>query len=118
MTDRLWASISVSLAGRCTLAVAGAAHGSHLLVVLGLLISIPIVVWGSTIILKWIERFPVIVYVGAGVLALTAAKMITAEPLVKDHLAPLSWAIHGAIIGGVLVMGYLQNRRTTATQDA
>ncbi|MCG6875761.1 MAG: TerC family protein [Betaproteobacteria bacterium] len=100
------------------LAVAGAAHGSQLLVVLGLLISIPIVVWGSTLILGWIERFPAIVYVGAGVLALTAAKMITAEPLVKDQLAPLSWAIHGAIIGGVLVMGYLQNRRATATQDA
>jgi len=100
------------------LAVAGAAHGSHLLVVLGLLISIPIVIWGSTVILAWIERFPVIVYVGAGVLALTAAKMITAEPLVKDQLAPLSWAIHGVIIGGVLVMGYVQSRRATAAQDA
>jgi len=100
------------------LAVAGAAHGSHLLVVIGLLISIPIVVWGSTIILRWVERFPAIVYVGAGVLALTAAKMITAEPLVQDHLASISWAIHGAIIGGVLVLGYLQNRRATAAQDA
>src|SRR5690606_2801611 len=43
------------------LAVAGAAHGSFLLVVLGLLISIPIVVWGSTLILRCVERFPVIV---------------------------------------------------------
>lgn len=100
------------------LAVAGAAHGSHLLVVIGLLISIPIVVWGSTIILRWIERFPAIVYVGAGVLALTAAKMITAEPLVREYLASVSWAIHGAIIGGVLVLGYLQNRRVAAAQDA
>lgn len=100
------------------LAVAGAAHGSHLLVVIGLLISIPIVVWGSTIILRWIERFPVIVYVGAGVLALTAAKMITAEPLLREYLASVSWAIYGAIIGGVLVLGYLQNRRATAAQDA
>ena len=40
------------------LAVAGAAHGSVLLVVAGLVISIPIVVWGSTLILHWIERFP------------------------------------------------------------
>ncbi len=66
------------------LAVAGAAHGSYVLVVLGLLISIPIVIWGSTLILKWVERFPVIVYVGAGVLAWTAAKMMMHEPLVKD----------------------------------
>ncbi len=66
------------------LAVAGAAHGSYVPVVLGLLISIPIVIWGSTLILKWVERFPVIVYVGAGVLAWTAAKMMMHEPLVKD----------------------------------
>jgi YjbE family integral membrane protein len=100
------------------LAVAGAAHGSFLLVVVGLLISIPIVVWGSTLILRWIERFPVIVYVGAGVLALTAAKMITADPLVKDQLAPMSWLIYGAVLGGVLVAGYLQSRRAAAVQDA
>ena len=40
------------------LAVAGAAHGSFLLVTLGLAISIPIVIWGSTLIMKWVERFP------------------------------------------------------------
>ena len=51
------------------LAVAGAAHGSFLLVVIGLLISIPIVIWGSTLILKWVERYPAIVYLGAAVLA-------------------------------------------------
>ena len=63
------------------LAVAGAAHGSFLLVVIGLLISIPIVMLGSTLILKWVERFPVIIMFGAGVLGWTAAKMITAEPM-------------------------------------
>ena len=63
------------------LAVAGAAKGSFLLVVLGLLISMPIVVWGSTLILKWVDRFPVIVYIGAGVLAWTAAQMMLHEPL-------------------------------------
>src|SRR5262245_14202617 len=55
------------------LAVAGAAHGSFLLVVLGLLISIPIVIWGSRLILVWVDRFPALVYIGAGVLAWTAA---------------------------------------------
>ena len=60
------------------LAVAGAAHGSFLLVALGLLISIPIVIGGSRIILHFVERYPVIIYVGAGVLAWTAAKMIIA----------------------------------------
>jgi len=61
------------------LAVAGAAQGSFVLVVMGLLISIPIVIWGSQLILKYVERFPAIVYVGSGVLAWTAVKM--APPL-------------------------------------
>src|SRR5690348_6056535 len=46
------------------LGVAGAAQGSVLLVVLGLLISIPIMVWGSTLVLRFLERLPVLVYVG------------------------------------------------------
>jgi YjbE family integral membrane protein len=44
------------------LGVAGAAHGSFLLVVLGLLISVPIVIWGSTLVLRLVERHPSIVY--------------------------------------------------------
>ena len=66
------------------LAVAGAAHGSFMLVALGLLISIPIVVWGSTVILRFIDRYPAFVYLGAGVLAWTAAKMMTHEPLLAS----------------------------------
>jgi YjbE family integral membrane protein len=94
------------------LAVAGAAHGSVLLVVLGLLISIPIVVWGSTLILKWIERFPALLYVGGAVLAWTAAKMIVSEPLLQDRLtATLVGAIYVAVIGGVLGAALLRSRR-------
>lgn len=65
------------------LAVAGAAHGSFLLVVIGLLVSIPIVMWGSTLILKWVERFPVIIVIGAAILGWTAAKMIVSEGMLK-----------------------------------
>jgi YjbE family integral membrane protein len=99
------------------LAVAGAAHGSFMLVVIGLLISIPIVIWGSTLILKWVERFPAIIYIGAGVLAWTAAKMITSEPMVKEALAsqpPFNWAIYAAVIGFVLGVGWFRNRRRLA----
>ncbi|MBC7625247.1 MAG: hypothetical protein H7232_17910, partial [Aeromicrobium sp.] len=49
-----------------------------------LLVSIPIVMWGSTLILKWVERFPQIIVAGAGILGWTAAKMITSEPLIKQ----------------------------------
>lgn len=97
------------------LGVAGAAHGNAMLVVLGLLISIPIVVWGSTMILHWIERFPALLYVGGAVLAWTAAKMIVSEPLVEDALArqPLfRLAVYVALVGGVLGIAALRNRRS------
>lgn len=96
------------------LAVAGAAHGSFLLVGLGLLISIPIVVWGSTLILRFIDRFPAFVYLGAGVLAWTAAKMMSAEPLLKEFYAdhhlvvPLMFIV---IVAGVLWAGFVKNHR-------
>lgn len=96
------------------LAVAGAAQGSFLLVGLGLVISIPIVVWGSQLILKYVERFPAIVYLGSGVLAWTAVKMMSGEPLLADVLAQypaLTWIAYIAVIGGVLVTGFLVNHR-------
>jgi YjbE family integral membrane protein len=96
------------------LAVAGAAHGSFLLVVLGLLISIPIVIWGSTLILKWVERYPSIIYLGAGVLAWTSAKMMLGEPLLKDVLhanALIAPLVYIAVIGGVLWYGLRGNHR-------
>jgi YjbE family integral membrane protein len=101
------------------LAVAGAAHGSALLVVLGLVISIPIVVWGSTLILRWIERFPALLYVGGAVLAWTAAKMIVSEPLLEDRLtAPWKSALYIAVIGGVLGLAALRNRRPARKEEA
>ena len=96
------------------LAVAGAAQGSYVLVVLGLLISVPIVVWGSTILLHWVERFPVIVYLGAAVLAWTAAKMIMSEPFLKDAFTANGAAValfYLAAIGGVLWSGFVRNHR-------
>jgi len=95
------------------LGVAGAAQGSFLLVVLGLLISIPIMVWGSTLILRMVDRHPVIVYIGAAVLAWTAAKMILHEPLVASRIEPLpwlSWLLYAVVIGGVLMAGWKRNR--------
>ena len=94
------------------LAVAGAAQGSFLLVVLGLLISIPIVIWGSQLILRFVERYPVIVYIGGAVLAWTAAKMIMSEPLIKAYFEQheaLSWISYAIVMGGVLGAGFLVN---------
>src|SRR5262245_32375603 len=101
------------------LAVAGAAHGSVLLVVTGLLISIPIVVWGSTIILHWLERFPALLYIGGAVLAWTAAKMIADEPLYQDWLDArpgVKSALFVLTVGGVLGAAWLRNRKAKAKE--
>jgi len=100
------------------LGVAGAAHGSMDLVVIGLLISVPIVVFGSSVVLKLVERFPVIIQLGAAVLAFTAAKMIVNEPMldaVFDPPEPLNiaarWVVYAAAVVGVLSAGWWTSRR-------
>lgn len=74
------------------IAVAGASNGHTLLVIIGLAISIPIVIWGSTFVIKLLEKLPIILFVGTGILAYTGAKMITQDPYV-DHFFPSSQAV-------------------------
>ena len=110
------------------LGVAGAAQGSFDLVVIGLLISVPIVVFGSTMVLKLVERFPVIIKFGAAVLAFTAAKMIVSEPLLDpvyggpNATAPAQtlqtvaeYATYALAIAGVLGAGMWAVRRQQPT---
>jgi YjbE family integral membrane protein len=101
------------------LGVAGAAHGNFALVVIGLLISVPILIWGSSLLLKYVERFPVITYVGAAVLAFTAVGMMTAEPYLKDLLAVNALAVpllYLSVVGGVLWVGFVKNHRKMELQ--
>ena len=103
------------------LGVAGAAKGSFDLVIIGLLISVPIVVWGSTLVLKLVERFPVIIYIGAGVLAYTAAHMIVSEPLLDEVFDPslLNRVLaHAVLVIGVLGAGWYAARRPCAKVTA
>ena len=95
------------------IAVAGAAHGSFSLVILGLIISVPIMVWGSTLFIKLVDRFPIIIWLGSAVLAYTAAKMLTEDRSVAGyfHENPVvKWAIVFLIIVGVLAIGYLKKK--------
>jgi len=90
------------------LAVAGAAQGNFVLIIAGLLISVPVMIWGSSLVVKYTERYPIIVYIGAGVLALTAGGMITSEPLlaaVFNQGLFRKWLVNGLIIGLVLFFG-------------
>lgn len=95
------------------IAVAGAAHGSFLLVVLGLVISVPVMVWGSTLVLKLMERYPAVIYIGSAVLAYTAGSMITSEPFLKTFFVEypaLKWVLIAVIVVGVLLIGRMKNQ--------
>lgn len=101
------------------LAIAGASHGSFLLVAIGFLVSIPIIVGGSTIIGRLMDRFPVILYAGAGLLGWTAGSMIGHDkilgPMIESSVgtwAPLAIQIFLAV--GVIAVGLVLSRSVTA----
>ena len=113
------------------LGVAGAAHGAFDLVIIGLLVSVPIVVFGSTMVLRLVERFPVIIKIGAAVLALTAAKMIVGErlldpiyggpdalPSAQTLYAIAEWVTYAVAVAGVLGAGWWATRRARSGHDA
>ncbi|TYA13159.1 TerC family protein [Paenibacillus faecis] len=109
--NQMWAAIRTIIIADTmmgldnVLAVAGAAHGDYTLVIVGLAVSVPIMVWGSTIILRLTERYPVVITIGAAVLAWTAAKMLVEEPLIHDWFA-MAWVKYGfEIIAIILVVG-------------
>lgn len=89
------------------LAVAAAAKGDTLLLILGLGISIPLVIFGSTVILRLMDRFPVIVTLGAALLGFVSGEMLTGDPALAawPPLAPES-SLHAIIpiAGAVLVV--------------
>ena len=80
------------------LAMAGAAQGNFILITIGLLITVPIIMGGSTICAKLINRFSFLIYLGAGVLAYTAANMITSEPYVSALFAAQPIMKYGIIL--------------------
>ncbi|TKI56376.1 TerC family protein [Brevibacillus antibioticus] len=96
------------------IAVAGAAHGDFLLVVIGLIISVPIMVWGSTLILKLIEKYPVVIYIGSAVLAYTASSMVTSEKFLTPFFAAypwVKWLFIVAVVVGVLLIGRMKSQQ-------
>ncbi|MGZ5114586.1 MAG: TerC family protein [Burkholderiales bacterium] len=86
--------------------VAAAAKGSFTLLILGLLISIPLVIFGATILMRLMERFPVIITLGAAILGWVAGEMAVTDPVlaqwVNDNAAYLHWV--APIAGAVLVV--------------
>ena len=95
------------------LAVAGAAGGSFALVLIGLLISIPVVVWGSTIIIKFMEKYPIIIFVGAAIITWTASKMIVKEPFLMGIFSKvwIQYAFEFIVVVIVISIGFTKNKQ-------
>jgi YjbE family integral membrane protein len=108
------------------LAIAGAAEAAPpeqriWLIIMGLVISIPLVVAGSTLIMGLLSRYPILVWAGAGLLGWIAGELIATEPILQDHVAWLStylavspkfilrsFEVIGVLI--VLVVGWIVTR--------
>jgi YjbE family integral membrane protein len=87
------------------IAVAAAAKGSLLLLVLGLLISIPLVIFGSTLLMKLMDRWPIIVTIGAALLGWVAGEMAVSDPSVQEWIdAHAAWLHYGAPAAGALLI--------------
>jgi YjbE family integral membrane protein len=101
------------------LAVAAAAKGNTPLLVIGLAISIPLIIFGSTLLLKVMERFPIIITLGAALLGFLAGEMIFTDPAVTERFGEISHdVVNGAgVVGAVLVVAvglWLQKRARAA----
>jgi YjbE family integral membrane protein len=91
------------------LAIGGAAGGRWDLVIIGLLVTIPLVVWGSGFVTKLMDRWPLMAAVGASILALTGAGMVVKDPLfdqyVMDHVTG-DRLLQAVAAIGMFVIGY------------
>ncbi len=102
-------------------AIAGVAQGAHadhqlLLIIFGLLVSVPIIIWGSTILLKLLDRYPFIVTAGAGLLGWIAGGMLASDALIVrqfgDIDGPAKYAIEaGGAVLVVVIGSWLAARR-------
>lgn len=104
------------------IAVAGAANGNLLLVIIGLAISIPLIIWGSQLLMKLMNRFPIIVLLGAALLGYTAGEMIVGDKVVGAFLEEILPALHiilpVALALIVIAVGnYLKRKADKARED-
>jgi predicted tellurium resistance membrane protein TerC len=135
-SDKLWAAVKTVIIADLVMsidnviAIAGAAEtagGDHKipLVIFGLLVSIPIIVWGSQLVIKLMERFPFIIVLGGMLLGWIAGGMIVTDPAVLPHLLEVGaktapdWITYSASAGGaalVFVVGQFikKTRKSTA----
>ncbi len=102
------------------LAIAGASEGSFVLLLFGLGLSIPIVVWGAAFIATLMNRYGWIVYVGAGILGEVSGKMMLEDEFVQRTFGvapkPLEWAVRIGLAVAIVLIGLVLARRAQSVQ--
>ncbi|TVY11046.1 TerC family protein [Paenibacillus cremeus] len=97
------------------LAMAGAANGKLSLIVLGLAISIPLIIWGSQLLMRLMNRFPIIITLGSGLLGYTSGEMLTGDQALGDWMEEVFPAGHYIVPAGlafiVVLLGVIADRR-------
>ena len=89
-----------------SVAIAAAADGNIYLVIFGLLLSVPIIIWGSNIILKFIDKYPIIIFIGSALLGWIAGGMIQTDILITDYTSNLKVQNFLPLIGSIFVIAY------------
>ena len=126
-SDKLWAAVKTVIVADLVMsvdnviAIAGAATGAggqHQLplVIFGLLVSIPIIVWGSQLVLKLMDRFPWVITLGGMLLGWIAGTMAVSDPAVKSFVpqdAIVGYAAGAAGAAMVLLIGFLVKKKST-----
>ena len=125
--DNLWGAVKTIVVADFVMsldnvvAVAAAAQDSIGLLLFGLAVSIPLIVWTSQLFMHLMERFPFIVVLGAGLLGYVAGGMLVSDPLVKDwvggHLANAQYVIGALGAGLVMALGTWLARRGDDLED-
>ena len=125
-SDKLWGAVKTVIVADLVMsvdnviAIAGAAQGAGeqhqlALVIFGLLVSIPIIVWGSQLVLKLMDRFPVIILLGGMLLGWIAGTMAQSDPALASYIPQYrAWHYGMGIAGALLVLGigkWMQKRR-------
>jgi YjbE family integral membrane protein len=116
-SDRLWAAVRTVIIADFVMsldnviAIAGAAEGAgegHQmpLVIFGLLVSVPIIVWGSQLVIKLMDRYPIVITLGGMLLGWIAGSMMITDPAVKSYVEPhIGWlSLAAPIVGALLVL--------------
>lgn len=132
-SDKLWGAIKTIIVADLVMsvdnviAIAGAAQGAGeqhqlSLVIFGLLVSIPIIVWGSQLVLKLMDRFPIIILLGGMLLGWIAGTMMHSDPALVPYI-PQDKAVHYAmgVAGALLVLAigkWVQSRRSPPPASA